>query len=101
MTDELKHGRPHNTESHFEIPQLRHGLDKAAVYLHTHAQTSDDESINPRKLLWKIDWKIVPIACACYTMQFIDKANINVGFLLINSFKAEYGVLVCSRYGAL
>lgn len=55
-------------------------LDKAAVYLHSHAQSFGEleRSADPKTLLRKIDWKIIPIAFACYTMQFLDKININV-----------------------
>ncbi|KAF3931158.1 Sialin [Dactylellina cionopaga] len=34
-------------------------------------------SVNEKDLLRKIDFRIVPIMFACYTMQFIDKVNIN------------------------
>ncbi|KAJ6256508.1 Sialin [Drechslerella dactyloides] len=40
--------------------------------LHSHELRVDD-----KKLLRKIDFRIVPIMFACYTMQFIDKVNIN------------------------
>ncbi|KAK6330479.1 hypothetical protein TWF696_003370 [Orbilia brochopaga] len=40
--------------------------------LHGHEPPIDD-----RRLLKKIDFRIVPIMFACYTMQFIDKVNIN------------------------
>ncbi|KAK6333635.1 hypothetical protein TWF730_003820 [Orbilia blumenaviensis] len=33
--------------------------------------------IDERQLIKKIDYRIVPIMFACYTMQFIDKVNIN------------------------
>ncbi|KAK6523218.1 hypothetical protein TWF694_006110 [Orbilia ellipsospora] len=32
---------------------------------------------NEKELIRKIDFRIVPIMFACYTMQFIDKVNIN------------------------
>lgn len=52
-------------------------LDKAAVYLH-RAQISGEGAVNSRELLWKIDRMIIPIAFVCYTMQFMDKINLNV-----------------------
>lgn len=53
-------------------------LDKAAVYLQDHGQLSGNGSVDGRTLLRKIDWRIMPLAFACYTAQFIDKVNINV-----------------------
>lgn len=53
-------------------------LDKAAVYLHDHGQFSEEGSVNAKMLLRKIDWRFLPLAFACTTMQFIDKFTINV-----------------------
>lgn len=79
----------HSVEPHFEIMTGTLGpktssesLDKAAVYLRSHAQSFAERSVNSRGLLGKIDWKIIPIAFVCYTMQFMDKININVGSTL-------------------
>lgn len=33
----------------------------------------DDDVEEERKLLRKIDWMIVPLAWACYTLQYLDK----------------------------
>ncbi len=54
-------------------------LDQAYKYL----ESKDDglpssEGINLAALRRKIDWRIVPIMFACYTMQFIDKVSLNV-----------------------
>jgi MFS family permease len=82
MTDLTRKNLQHDAKSHFEKPELRPNasstsLDRAAVYLYNHAQSSSDGSVNAKELLWKIDRRIIPIAGACYTMQFIDKANLN------------------------
>ena len=53
-------------------------LDKAAVYLHNHGQLLDEGSVHVDALLHKVDWRILPLALACYAAQFIDKANLNV-----------------------
>lgn len=47
--------------------------------LHGNLQSSDEDEIDEKKLMRKVDWRIVPIMFACYTMQFVDKVNINVG----------------------
>ena len=54
-------------------------LDRAYKYL----ESKDDGSapadeLSMRALRRKIDWRIVPIMFACYTMQFIDKVLLNV-----------------------
>lgn len=53
-------------------------LDAAAIYLKHHENIGEEGRVNSRALVRKIDWRIVPLAFACYTMQFIDKVNINV-----------------------
>ena len=47
------------------------------------AKAADDHNansatINLQASRRKIDWQIVPIMFLCYTMQFLDKVNINV-----------------------
>lgn len=51
-------------------------LDQAYIYL--AQQNHDLETVNLAALRRKVDWRIVPIMFACYTMQFIDKVMINV-----------------------
>lgn len=36
------------------------------------------EDIDLKALRRRIDWRILPIMFLCYTMQFLDKVNINV-----------------------
>ncbi|KAI9788512.1 MAG: hypothetical protein M1816_006852 [Peltula sp. TS41687] len=53
-------------------------VDLAYKYLETndvHAEGADEIDIQTLKR--KIDWRIVPIMFACYTMQFIDKVLLN------------------------
>jgi len=106
MTDLTEQDPQHNAKPRVEKPGIHprassSSLDKAAVYLYNHAQSPDGGSVNPKELLWKIDWKIIPLAGACYTMQFLDKANLNVGVVLfISVFEADFCAIVCCRYGA-
>lgn len=51
-------------------------LDKAYLYL--NHQSEAGETVDLKALRRKIDWWIVPIMFACYTLQFIDKVVINV-----------------------
>jgi hypothetical protein len=55
-------------------------VDKAYLYLNHHGQVHD--SVDLKALRRKIDWWIVPIMFACYTLQFIDKVVINVSTLV-------------------
>lgn len=52
------------------------GTDAALYYIQNTTKTGS--FANEKQLLRKIDWRIVPIMFACYTMQFIDKVLINV-----------------------
>ena len=58
------------------------GLDDAFKYLqileHRNLDTSD---VNLRALRRKVDWRILPIMFLCYSMQFLDKVNLNVSYL--------------------
>ena len=56
-------------------PQL---MDGAWKYLDTHRHVVHGEPTDLRALRRRIDWRILPWAFLCYTMQFIDKVLINV-----------------------
>lgn len=54
-------------------------LDKAYLYMKGHeGEGADEVDVDLVKLRRKIDWRIVPIMLAAYTMQFVDKVMINV-----------------------
>ena len=53
---------------------LKHGQDK------TRVNNVNPTRVNLQALRRKIDWRIVPIMFLCYTVQFLDKVNINVCF---------------------
>lgn len=60
-------------------------LDKAYLYMKGHeGEGAEEVGVDLVKLRRKIDWRIVPIMLAAYTMQFVDKVMINV------SATAEY-----------
>ncbi|KAJ6464188.1 major facilitator superfamily domain-containing protein [Mycena vitilis] len=53
-------------------------LDKAIQYLDGHADSqSDSTPVDHALLVRKIDRHIVPIALAAYTLQFLDKLDLN------------------------
>ncbi|KAJ7151351.1 putative MFS transporter [Mycena crocata] len=53
-------------------------LDKAIVYLEAHSESqSDTNDVDHALLVRKIDRHIVPIALAAYTLQFLDKLDLN------------------------
>jgi hypothetical protein len=51
--------------------------------------------IDEKKFVTKIDWEIVPIMFACYTMQFIDKVLINVSEVPKFPLKTHPLILQC------
>lgn len=56
-------------------------LDLAFRYIQDAKQGADEaaaETVDLKALRRKIDWRILPIMFLCYTMQFLDKVNINV-----------------------
>ncbi|KAL9036728.1 MAG: hypothetical protein Q9214_006008 [Letrouitia sp. 1 TL-2023] len=53
-------------------------LDQAYWYIHGSAHHGmENAAVDIKALRRKIDWWIVPIMFACYTMQFIDKVSLN------------------------
>ena len=54
--------------------------DQAFVYLEFNDRGNNAEAgaLYSDALRRKIDWRIVPIMFACYTMQFLDKVLLNV-----------------------
>lgn len=58
-------------------------MDVALKYIKDAGQPS--EKVDEKKLVRKIDWRIVPIMFACYTMQFVDKVLINASFFFFFS----------------
>lgn len=59
----------------------KHDLDQAYDFLakagagYTEEQTS---RVDLRRLRRKVDWRIVPLMFACYTLSFLDKVALNV-----------------------
>ncbi|KAH8152090.1 uncharacterized protein LAJ45_04084 [Morchella importuna] len=61
------------------VSQSKHaGMDSALAYIQNAGSNGDEATgASDKSLLRKIDWRIVPIMFACYTMQFVDKVLIN------------------------
>lgn len=66
-------------------------LDQAYWYVQSSSTAVEATPAELRRLRRKVDWWIVPIMFASYTMQFIDKVSLNVGTwrLLIMSVLTE------------
>ncbi|KAF3921113.1 hypothetical protein AA313_de0210064 [Arthrobotrys entomopaga] len=61
---------------------ISQNADAAFEFLqHQRTLHGNRPPLDEKKLLRKIDFRIVPIMFACYTMQFIDKVNINFAYL--------------------
>jgi hypothetical protein len=73
-----------------------HGGDIDEAYLYMQdAKRHDDVEMSPgeiKRLRRKIDWWIVPIMLCCYTMQFIDKVSLNVGYLITVQLSLEHHI---------
>jgi hypothetical protein len=53
-------------------------VDEAWFFLNSLANTNlETSTIDIRTLRRKVDWHIVPLMFACYTMQFLDKVILN------------------------
>lgn len=53
-------------------------VDNAWEFLDHHRDANLKDPIDLVKLRRKIDWRIVPLMFAAYTMQFLDKIILNV-----------------------
>lgn len=72
-------------------------LDVAFNYIQNANDGGNDfQSVNLATLRRKIDWRIVPIMFLCYTMQFLDKVNINVCYLLSSTTISTKKLKSCS-----
>lgn len=61
-----------------KLPPLQN-VDEAFVYLNRQEhQDGQADAPYTASLRHRIDWRIVPIMFACYTMQFLDKVLLNV-----------------------
>ncbi|KAL6703743.1 hypothetical protein ACN47E_009124 [Coniothyrium glycines] len=54
----------------------RHG-DEALNFLKNHHDVSPLTAEDERKLVRKIDWKIMPLMWCCYCLQYLDKTLVN------------------------
>lgn len=81
-----------SSPSQTTVSQSKHaGMDSALAYIQNAGSNGDEATgASDKSLLRKIDWRIVPIMFACYTMQFVDKVLINVSpflFLFLSLLK--------------
>jgi hypothetical protein len=61
-------------------------FDNAFNYIQSiNTADLDTESVDFKELRRKVDYRIMPVMFLCYTMQFLDKVNINVSFPFIQS----------------
>lgn len=72
-----------SSHAHHPVAEKGYGthdqnLDQAYWYVQSSNTAVEATPAELRRLRRKIDWWIVPIMFACYTMQFIDKVSLNV-----------------------
>lgn len=61
------------------------GMDRAYDFLAKGGADFNEEqgrNIDLKRLRRKVDWRIVPLMFACYTLQFLDRVALNVRVLL-------------------
>lgn len=76
-------------QSHLKVSN---DLDAAFNYIQNANNADyDTSSVNLKALRRKIDWRIVPMMFLCYTMQFLDKVNINVSRATPTPNAVEFG----------
>ena len=73
--DGLEDGSSAVSEKIHRIPSA--DVDNALHFLQD-GKSMEAAGVDDKRLVRKVDWRIVPIMFACYTMQFVDKVNINV-----------------------
>lgn len=62
-------------------------VDAAWNFLNEHhGGDIETSSMDLKAIRRKIDWRIVPLMFACYTMQFLDKVILNVRTRLLKSY---------------
>ena len=59
--------------------------DTAWKYLEIHDTVVHEDPRHLKVLRRRIDWRVLPLAFLCYTMQFLDKVLINVSCCLSES----------------
>jgi hypothetical protein len=76
---------PTEEVSALEKPGIDHGdkrRDDALDFLdHHRAEAQEDRSHDAsftKSLRRKIDWRLMPFLCVCYTLNFVDKVLLNV-----------------------
>lgn len=52
--------------------------DKAFAHVASLNQSHVDGNVDLKAVRRKIDWRIVPVMAACFSLQFLDKVLINV-----------------------
>jgi hypothetical protein len=67
-----QHSSIHSKAIDNHDPSLKYAQNKTSV------NNANPTRVDLQALRRKIDWRIVPIMFLCYTVQFLDKVNINV-----------------------
>jgi len=61
-----------------DISAADNDIDEGNKYLQQHLDTSNSISQQSRKLLTKIDLRLIPVMAVAYTFCFLDRAILNV-----------------------
>ncbi|KAF7197448.1 putative transporter, partial [Pseudocercospora fuligena] len=66
-----------NTSTHESGKHLEQANDEAAKVLNTYDGSPDWTDAEERKLRRKLDWKLMPVLCLTYGLQYYDKAMLS------------------------
>ncbi|KAK6465468.1 allantoate permease [Scheffersomyces coipomensis] len=82
ISSKLTHGTEKGKHSKFSIKELIEEQDENEIVgfeLYERAQdiSAEEEEMIRKKVLRKVDMRIVPLLCVTYTLQFLDKLSLN------------------------
>ena len=86
----------------FPSPRMEKIVGQREAEVQNGLISNETYDVNEKKLMRKIDWRIIPLMFFCYLLQFLDKVLINVRFFLIlksSGNTAQLTLTVCERYG--
>lgn len=66
-----------DTSTHMHGKHVEQADDEAAKVLNTYDGSPDWTDAEERKLPRKLDWKLMPVLCLTYGLQYYDKAMLS------------------------
>lgn len=70
--EKLRHVRPDDAPTDASAKRIGDG-DAALAFLQAEARGGERDEVDEARLRRQIDWRIMPVMWACYTLQYLDK----------------------------